>query len=305
MRPVCKFYQRGECKDPRCRFAHPLEYPVYIYSTPGTDIHPDELRATLMRDEAMHSEADNIWLNNYKIFCELEGDEPYIDILAQPDYFSPPFDVQRVTTELGNMRGSIQVRWGERPRTSTGYRQPDQRDQRDQRHSSGGAPFRNDYREDYNRQGSRFDGWGSGGSRTGPSRFDNRFDNRNDNRPRPSQGSRFDSGGSKGWAGSVFRPSTPSNMDQSSAPPRRFQNEPRQSQQSGGGWYGNREHNRPSQPPYNSQPRDRQSGDYSDSYSQHHGFGRAPRSAKDSAASDESLRDSPEYDYHRIPHQYK
>ena len=38
--PVCKYFLNSECTNPRCRYIHPIEYPIYIYSTPGIDIHP-------------------------------------------------------------------------------------------------------------------------------------------------------------------------------------------------------------------------------------------------------------------------
>ncbi|ELA42526.1 uncharacterized protein VICG_00278 [Vittaforma corneae ATCC 50505] len=123
MRPVCKFYINSECTNPRCKFLHPVEYPVYIYTLPGIDIHPDELRLAVMSNEAMTAEADNIWINNYKIFCSESG-EKEVDILQYPDYFCMPFDTERVWGEIENFRSRFKQRGSEYSRPYQSQYQP-------------------------------------------------------------------------------------------------------------------------------------------------------------------------------------
>lgn len=106
MKQVCRYYRTSECLNPNCRFAHPAEYPVYIYTVPGIEIHPDELRIAVMSSEEMVREADNAWLNNYAMFCQ-ENVERDVDILEYPDYFCMPFDVGRVGLEIENLRKSM------------------------------------------------------------------------------------------------------------------------------------------------------------------------------------------------------
>lgn len=106
MRPVCKFYLNSECTNPRCRYAHPVEYPMYIYTQPGIEIHPDELRISLIQNPEMASEADNVWLNNYAMLCQARTGEGELDIVGSPDYFCMPFDVKRVTAEIDILKKS-------------------------------------------------------------------------------------------------------------------------------------------------------------------------------------------------------
>lgn len=112
MRPVCKFYINSECTNPRCKFLHPIEYPVYIYTLPGIDIHPDELRLAVMGNEAMAMEADSVWINNYKMFCSEPG-EKEVDILRYPDYFCMPFDTERAWREIESFRSQVRQRSSE------------------------------------------------------------------------------------------------------------------------------------------------------------------------------------------------
>lgn len=103
MRPVCKYYINSECTNPRCKFAHPTQFPVYIYTFPGTEIHPDELRYAVLCNETMAVEADTVWINNYKQFCN-ENSEMDVDILEYPDYFCMPFNPQYVWNEIENFK---------------------------------------------------------------------------------------------------------------------------------------------------------------------------------------------------------
>lgn len=103
MRPVCKFFINSECTNPRCKFLHPLEFPMYIYTLPGIEIHPDELRLAVTTNEAMAIEADNVWINNYRMFC-MNPEEKAVDILEHPDYFCMPFEMQRVCAEVEKIK---------------------------------------------------------------------------------------------------------------------------------------------------------------------------------------------------------
>ncbi|KAI4292127.1 hypothetical protein PAPHI01_1401 [Pancytospora philotis] len=102
MRPVCRYYMASECLNDRCRFAHPPEYPVYIYATGDSDIHPDELRYGLMMDPGLAAEADKVWVDNYVQFCQLG--EGVVDIVENPDYFCMPFDVDGVSGEVERLK---------------------------------------------------------------------------------------------------------------------------------------------------------------------------------------------------------
>lgn len=79
---------------------------MYIYCTPGIDIHPDMLRWAVICDENMAREADNVWINNYRLFCSESG-EKTVDILQNPDYFCMPFDVDRVGTEIDRIKQEL------------------------------------------------------------------------------------------------------------------------------------------------------------------------------------------------------
>lgn len=108
MKPVCRYYLQSECTNPNCRFLHPLEYPVYVYATADSDIHPDELRAGLLSDPGMAAEADRIWVENYQWFCQ-QG-EGGVDVVEHPDYFCMPFDVDAVTAEVDELRRAGRLR---------------------------------------------------------------------------------------------------------------------------------------------------------------------------------------------------
>lgn len=99
MKPVCKFYKNSECLNENCRFSHPKEFPMYIYTFPGVEIHPDELRLAVCSDPAMAVMADNAWIENYTLFCRDPSDKE-VDVLQYPDYFCQPFDPARVSAEL-------------------------------------------------------------------------------------------------------------------------------------------------------------------------------------------------------------
>ncbi|KAM0680368.1 hypothetical protein GINT2_001426 [Glugoides intestinalis] len=103
MRPVCKYYINSECTNPRCKFAHPTQFPVYIYTFPGTEIHPDELRYAVLCNEKIAVEADNVWIANYKQFCN-ENSDMEVNILEYPDYFCMPFNPQYVWNEIENFK---------------------------------------------------------------------------------------------------------------------------------------------------------------------------------------------------------
>lgn len=131
MRQVCRYYRASECLNPNCRFAHPAEYPVYIYTVPGVEIHPDELRLAVMGNEDMAREADNAWLNNYFMFCQ-ENVERSVDILEYPDYFCMPFDVDRVSLEIEGLKRNMGKHLGGFTNSSSagdGFKQYDNRRQ--------------------------------------------------------------------------------------------------------------------------------------------------------------------------------
>ena len=165
MMPVCKYFLNSECTNPRCKFIHPIEYPVYIYTVPGIDIHPDMLRWAVMCDESMVREADNVWINNYRMFCSEHG-EKSVDILQNPDYFCMPFDVDRVGSEIEKIKIELSGRRGNDFRGENRYSgRPDDNYQR--------GPFRNknegyneNYQESRNFNNSRNNqgGWKYGGS---------------------------------------------------------------------------------------------------------------------------------------------
>lgn len=110
MAPICKFHLHGECTNPRCQYAHPIEYPMYIFSVPGIDIHPDELRFSLMMDPAVAGEVDHVWIKNYMLFCQMRTREGEPDIAASPEYFCRPFDVAAVRAKVARIRseGSLE-----------------------------------------------------------------------------------------------------------------------------------------------------------------------------------------------------
>lgn len=156
MRQVCRYYRASECLNPNCRFAHPAEYPVYIYTVPGVEIHPDELRIAVMSNEGMAREADNAWLNNYFMFCQ-ENVERSVDILEYPDYFCMPFDVDRVSSELEGLKRSMGKQsggFGSSGPAGDGFNQYDGR--RQQRPYGKGKGYDNAGRGQYDRgNGSR------------------------------------------------------------------------------------------------------------------------------------------------------
>lgn len=127
MKEVCRFYKNGECLNPNCRFSHPLEYPMYIYTSPGIEIHPDELRLAVMANGQMAAEADSVWLENYAMFCRKPGDK-LVDIVEFPDYFCTPFDADYVLNEVEKLKNSGMLNCVEEQRfqqgSSYGQRQP-------------------------------------------------------------------------------------------------------------------------------------------------------------------------------------
>lgn len=165
-----------------------MEYPVYIYTTPAIDIHPDELRWAVMCDKNMAVEADNVWINNYKQFCS-EKIEKSIDILEYPEYFCMPFDTNRVGMEIEKFKQEFPKNregwYGQVPnqnRTYGGFN--------NNRYDSR-SDNRSDSTQGYSNRFNRFDNNNSNTNRfdnTNTNRFDNtnnntnRFDNNNTNR---------------------------------------------------------------------------------------------------------------------------
>lgn len=171
MKPVCKFFANSECTNPRCKFAHPLQFPVYIFSSPGVEIHPDELRAAVLSNESMAVEADNAWLNNYKQFCS-ETPETEVDILEYPDYFCFPFDTQRVWNEIEAFKKQGPPQYANRQfQQRGGY----------------GQGYGSNYSQNQFQRGNRYDGSRPNGGERQPRFEGNRFDS---NR---FEGNRFDS----------------------------------------------------------------------------------------------------------------
>lgn len=107
--PPCRFFLNSECANPNCNFIHPVEYPIYIYTVPGIDIHPDELRWAVMCDANMAKEADNVWINNFKLFCS-DPEQKSVDILEFPSYFCMPFDPERVAAEIELIKNELSTR---------------------------------------------------------------------------------------------------------------------------------------------------------------------------------------------------
>lgn len=109
---------------------------MYIYTQPGVEIHPDELRTSVALNSDMAIEADNVWINNYVLFCNMRRDEGEVNIVDAPDYFCMPFDVKRVTAEVNQLkiagrleprqtqpdrRAPEEQRWGASWQNSRGY----------------------------------------------------------------------------------------------------------------------------------------------------------------------------------------
>lgn len=219
MRPVCKFYKASECLNPRCRFSHPVEYPVYIYTTPGVDIHPDELRAGVMYNPDMCREADNVWINNYMLFCQTRGDEYEIDIVERPDYFCMPFDVKRVSAEIDRMKKEQQMPKGgyaSKFDSQGGYRDDGRGDRR-----QGGGYYDNRYERS---DSSRYD-----------SKPDRRYDNRQGARPDPGRADRPGGRPQGSWHGQDRADSRPQGGWYGQDRPERVDRPDSRPQ---GGWYG-------------------------------------------------------------------
>lgn len=186
MRPVCRFYQSSECKNPNCRFSHPIEYPVYIYAGLENDIHPDELRANVVGDPDMAVQADRIWIENYQQFCRSAVGDVSVDIVGNPDYFCMPFNIDAVSREIevlkreGKLAPRQEGREDRYGRGSDGNRGLDNRGHGSRGHGDRGYDGR------AGRHGSAFDGSRYGGSRfdsKGGGRYFSRYDgNRGDGR---------------------------------------------------------------------------------------------------------------------------
>jgi len=185
----------SECTNPRCRFAHPVEFPVYIYTLPGIEVHPDELRLAVLSNQAAAAEADAAWISNYRQFAGVR-DETAVDIVECPDYFCMPFDVQRVWGEIEGIRaqaGRGNQGWGRSYQRATDYR-GGSRYEGNRYGENRYSENRSDNRYEGNRygdnrpEGNRYGDNRPEGNRYGDNRFDNRpegnryGDNRTDNR---------------------------------------------------------------------------------------------------------------------------
>lgn len=295
MRPVCRFYESSECTNPRCRFAHPVEYPVYIYTLPGADIHPDELRAGVMRDSAMAAEADAIWVQNYMLFCTLEGDEGGVDIRAHPDYFCMPFDIEKVSSEVERLNQTAER--GSRGRGRSTFDNRGRGDGRGDSKFDGRGDNRNDNRFDNrndNRNDNRFD---SRNENKFDNRFDNRgnnrFDSRNNNRDSNRSDNRFSSS-SFGTRQNSYAPGEGQSFGSRWSGPKDRRQPGRADEPAGSGWFGKggaRTGRGDAQRQEDPAPQGRWGGSFDRA--------RAPQDPKAAQGS------TPEYDYQNVPYHYK
>ncbi|CAD26467.1 hypothetical protein [Encephalitozoon cuniculi GB-M1] len=145
MRNVCRFFIEGKCKfGSKCKYDHVrytslVDPPQWIYSSyRGLDlmeISPEEVRFALMCGD-MKEVLDNFWIGNYMALCGemdlLESDariasvsNRHVDPRENPDVFMAPFDVDRVSGTIRQMRAQgarpLEKRQGDTRRGDGGW----------------------------------------------------------------------------------------------------------------------------------------------------------------------------------------